>query len=136
MTSSRPYLLRAIYDWLVDNGLTPHLLVDAGVPGVAVPAAYVKDGQIVLNVSPSAVRSLELGNDLIRFEARFGGQPVTIWVPPHAVRGIYARENGQGLVFPDEPLADAAAAGDAPPEPDPEPPATPPRDRPSLKVVK
>lgn len=136
MTSSRPYLLRAIYDWLVDNGLTPHLLVDAGVPGVAVPAAYVKDGQIVLNVSPSAVRSLELGNDLIRFEARFGGQPVTIWVPPHAVRGIYARENGQGMAFPDEPPADAAAAGDAPPERDPEPPATPPRDRPSLKVVK
>ncbi len=136
MTSSRPYLLRAIYDWLVDNGLTPHLLVDAGVPGVAVPAAYVKDGQIVLNVSPTAVRGLELGNDLVRFEARFGGQPVTIWVPPNAVRGIYARENGQGMVFPDEPLADAAVAGDVPPERDPEPPATPPRDRPSLKVVK
>ena len=138
MTSSRPYLLRAIYDWLVDNGLTPHLLVDAGAPGVAVPAAYVKDGQIVLNVSPTAVRHLELGNDMVRFEARFGGQPVTIWIPPAAVRGIYARENGQGMVFPEEPKAEVAAtpAGDTPPERDPEPPATPPRDRPSLKVVK
>lgn len=137
MTSSRPYLLRAIFDWLVDNGLTPHLLVDAGVPGVAVPAAYVKDGQIVLNVSPTAVRNLELGNDLIRFEARFGGQPVMIWVPPAAVRGIYARENGQGMVFPDERQVEGAeVAGDAPPERDPEPPAPPPRDRPSLKVVK
>lgn len=137
MTSSRPYLLRALYDWLVDNGLTPHLLVDAGVPGVAVPAAYVKDGQIVLNVSPTAVRNLDLGNDLIRFEARFGGQPVMIWVPPAAVRGIYARENGQGMVFPDEsPTEGAEAAAGEPPERDPEPPTTPPRDRPSLKVVK
>jgi stringent starvation protein B len=126
VTSSRPYLIRAIYDWLVDNGLTPHLLVDAAVPGVAVPAAYVKDGQIVLNISPSAVRNLELGNDLVRFEARFGGQPVVIWVPPTAVRGIYARENGQGMVFPDEPRVDGTA-GESPPERDPEPPSAPPR---------
>jgi stringent starvation protein B len=100
--------------------------------------AHVKDGQIVLNVSPSAVQRLELGNDMIHFDARFGGQPMTIWIPPIAVLGIYARENGRGMVFPEEPAdesADASAAA-APPERDPEPPAGPPRERPSLKVVK
>jgi stringent starvation protein B len=132
VTSSRPYLIRAIYDWLIDNGLTPHLLVDADQQGVEVPRAHVKDGQIVLNISPSAVHQLELGNDLIRFAARFGGQPVTVFMPPAAVLGIYARENGRGLVFPEEPREET---GDEEP-PEPEPPAGPPRDRPSLKIVK
>jgi stringent starvation protein B len=132
VTSSRPYLIRAIYDWLIDNGLTPHLLVDADQPGVEVPRAHVKDGQIVLNVSPSAVHQLELGNDLIRFAARFGGQPMTVFLPPAAVLGIYARENGRGMVFPEETRE--GAEDDTPPEP--EPPSGPPRDRPSLKIVK
>ena len=134
MTPSRPYLIRAIYDWLIDNGLTPHLLVDADQPGVEVPRAHVKDGQIVLNIGPSAVHQLELGNELIRFAARFGGQPMTVFLPPHAVLGIYARENGRGMVFPEESREEAE--DDTPPEPEPEPPAGPPRDRPSLKIVK
>ncbi len=138
MTPSRPYLIRAVYQWLLDNGLTPHLLIDAEQPGVRVPVAHVKDGQIVLNVSPTAVQRLELGNDVIHFEARFGGQPMTVWIPPAAVLGLYARENGRGMVFPEE-LADEPAeqsAATTPPERDPEPPAGPPRERPALKVVK
>ena len=114
MTPSRPYLIRAVYQWLLDNGLTPHLLVDADLPGVRVPVAHVKDGQIVLNVSPTAVQRLELGNDMIHFDARFGGQPMTVWIPPVAVLGVYARENGRGMVFPEEtaeePGDEAAAA--------------------------
>jgi stringent starvation protein B len=138
VTPSRPYLIRAVYQWLLDNGLTPHLLVDAEQPGVRVPVAHVKDGQIVLNVSPTAVQRLELGNDVIHFDARFGGQPMTVWIPPIAVLGIYARENGRGMVFPEEPAEEAGgeAAASAPPEHDPEPPAGPPRERPTLKVVK
>lgn len=136
MTPSRPYLIRAVYQWLVDNGLTPHLLVDAEQPGVRVPVAHVKDGQIVLNLSPTAVQRLELGNDMIHFDARFGGQPMTVWIPPPAVLGLYARENGRGMVFPEEPAEEAAGGPEGPPERDPEPPASPPRERPSLKVVK
>ena len=138
MTPSRPYLIRAVYQWLLDNGLTPHLLVDAEQPGVRVPVAHVKDGQIVLNVSPTAVQRLDLGNDVIHFDARFGGQPMTIWIPPIAVLGIYARENGRGMVFPEEPADEPAeeSAATTPPEHDPEPPAGPPRERPTLKVVK
>lgn len=138
MTPSRPYLIRAIYGWLIDNGLTPHLLVDADQPGVEVPRAHVKDGQIILNVSPGAVHALELGNDMIRFDARFGGKPMTVWLPPASVLGIYARENGRGMVFPAEPVGEeeAETGPDGPPETEPEPPATPPRDRPSLKIVK
>jgi stringent starvation protein B len=134
VTPSRPYLIRAIFEWLVDNALTPHLLVDAEKPGVMVPHGYVKDGQIVLNLSPTAVRNLQLGNDVIRFEARFGGVPMTVTVPPPAVMGIYARENGRGMVFPDEP--EEGGEGPEPPEPAPEPPSGTPRERPSLKVVK
>lgn len=138
MTPSRPYLIRAVYQWLLDNGLTPHLLIDAEQPGVRVPVAHVKDGQIVLNVSPTAVQRLELGNDVIHFEARFGGQPMTVWIPPAAVLGLYARENGRGMVFPEEPAEEAPAQPEAAsaPERDPEPPAGPPRERPTLKVVK
>lgn len=138
MTPSRPYLIRAVYQWLLDNGLTPHLLIDAEQPGVRVPVAHVKEGQIVLNVSPGAVQGLELGNDMIHFDARFGGQPMRVWLPPAAVLGIYARENGRGMVFPEEPADETGAevAAETPPERDPEPPAGPPRERPSLKVVK
>jgi stringent starvation protein B len=142
VTPSRPYLIRAVYEWLLDNGLTPHMLIDAEQPGVRVPVSHVKDGQIVLNVSPTAVQRLELGNDVIHFDARFGGQPMTVWIPPPAVLGLYARENGRGMVFPEEPDEEPAekpgggAAASSPPERDPEPPASPPRERPTLKVVK
>jgi len=132
LNSSRPYILRALYDWIVDNDCTPHILVDATQPGVEVPTDYVKDGQIVLNVSPTAVIDLHLSNHLVTFNGRFGGRPTDVAFPVAAVLGIYARENGQGMVFePDEP-----------PEP-PEPPADGPgseesaaQKRPSLKVVK
>jgi len=116
MTSSRPYLIRALYDWIVDNAYTPHLIVDAEQPGVAVPRSYVRDGKIVLNVAPRAVSDLVLGNDAIAFSARFGGTPMAVSIPVAAVEGIYARENGQGMVFPVDdseppPGPDATGAG-------------------------
>lgn len=102
MTSHRPYLLRALYEWIADNGLTPHLLVDATRPQVMVPSHAVKDGRIVLNVAQRAVAGLEMTNDLIRFSARFGGVSHTVSVPVSAVLAIYARENGQGMALPPE----------------------------------
>ena len=124
MNSSRPYIIRAIYGWIVDNDCTPHLLVDVDYEEVDVPQSYVTDGQIVLNISPSAVVGLEMGNDWVQFNGRFGGVATDIGGPIRAILGIYARENGQGMVF------DAAEEPDDPPEP----PAG--RGRPSLKVVK
>ncbi len=104
MTSNRPYLIRAIYEWIVDNGMTPHLLVFADHPGVAVPRQYVEDGKIVLNISPIAVRGLVIGNDEITFSGRFGGTPMDVVVPVGQAGAIYARENGKGMVFaPEEP---------------------------------
>lgn len=151
MTSSRPYIARALYDWIVDNNCTPYILVDAARNGVEVPREYVKDGQIVLNVSPSAVRALHMGNDIITFDGRFGGEALTIVVPLDALMAIYARENGQGMVFEVEPYhADEVGEEEVQPgleavTPGPkvvesEPPSEdkPPRKpgRPSLKVVK
>jgi len=101
MTSSRPYLLRAMYDWIVDNGMTPHILVNTGVAGVQVPPAQVKDGKIVLNLSPGAIRGLDLGKTHISFSARFGGVPFTVNAPVDSVLAIYARENGKGMLFPE-----------------------------------
>ncbi|MGB0723484.1 MAG: ClpXP protease specificity-enhancing factor [Gammaproteobacteria bacterium] len=114
MSSTRPYLLRAIYQWIVDNGLTPLILVDATLPGVEVPGDFVDDGRIILNISPGAVRDLDLGDEIVGFNARFGGTPWQIWVPLPAVQAVYARENGRGMVFAEE-------EGDPPPtspEPD------------------
>lgn len=108
MTSTRPYLLRAMHEWIVDNGMTPHLLVDATVDGVAVPPQHVEDGSIVLNAGPTAVRDLELGNEWVSFSARFAGVAQEIFVPIAAVQAVYARENGQGMFF-GEPQAGAAA---------------------------
>ncbi len=102
MNSSRPYLLRALYEWVVDNGCTPHIIVDATVPGVVVPEQFVKDGQIVLNLSPSAVIELELGDDRVSFNGRFGGRPTDVFIPMTAILGVYARENGQGMAFEPE----------------------------------
>jgi len=102
MTSSRPYMLRAIYQWIVDNDHVPHLMVNALHPEVVVPHDFAKDGQIVLNIAPSAVRYLELENPHVSFEARFGGVPMQIYVPMAAVMGIVDRDSGQGLMFPDE----------------------------------
>lgn len=102
MTSHRPYLLRALYEWIADNSLTPHLLVDATRPNVQVPRHAVKDGRIVLNVAQRAVAGLEMTNELIRFSARFGGVSHAVSVPVSAVLAIYARENGQGMALPPE----------------------------------
>lgn len=108
MTSHRPYLLRALYEWIADNGMTPHLLVDATRPHVQVPTHAVKDGRIVLNVAERAVAGLQMSNDVIRFSARFGGVSHAVSVPVSAVLAIYARETGQGMALPEETLADAA----------------------------
>jgi len=125
MRSSRPYLVRALYEWIVDNDCTPYVLVDASLPGVDVPQQYVKNGQIVLNVSPGAVANLHISNDDISFRGRFGGVAIDVRAPINAVLGVYARENGQGMVF------------------EPEQPQPPPEDeprggggKPSLRIVK
>jgi stringent starvation protein B len=103
MKSSRPYLARALYEWLLDNELTPYLVVDATLPGVEVPRQFVQNGQIVLNVAPTAVRDLFMENQAIGFNARFGGQPMQVMIPTPALIAIYARENGAGMVFGHEP---------------------------------
>ncbi|MDF3934383.1 ClpXP protease specificity-enhancing factor [Pseudomonas citronellolis] len=135
MNSSRPYLVRALYEWIVDNGCTPHILVNAEFPGVRVPPGYASDGQIVLNVSPTAVRHLQMDNEAVSFEGRFGGVAQNLYIPSQAVMAVYARENGQGMVFDleppvpadDEELQDDGGPTDEPPRPS---------GRPSLKVVK
>ena len=121
MTSSRPYLLRAVYEWITDNDLTPQIVVDAQQEQVRVPTAYVREGKIVLNISSTAVRGLSLGNEWVEFSARFGGTPRDVVVPVRAVLAIMARENGTGMSFTDP--------GDDRPPPES-------RRRPSLKVVK
>lgn len=103
MNSSRPYLVRALYEWIVDNDCTPHLLVNAEYPGVQVPPGFASDGQIVLNTSPSAVRHLHMDNQAVSFDGRFGGVAHTLYIPAAAILAIYARENGQGMVFDMEP---------------------------------
>ncbi len=102
MTSTRPYLMRAFYDWIADNKMTPYILVDADAQDVGVPDQYVVDGQIVLNVGGSAVRELQIGNTMVSFSARFGGTPFEVRVPLQAVKAIYAKENGKGMVFSDD----------------------------------
>ncbi len=128
MTSSRPYLIRALYQWIVDNGLTPYVLINAAHPGVQAPQQYVQNGRLVLNVSPSAVHGLLISNDLIEFSARFGGVPMSVVIPTDAVSAIYAKENGQGMLFNEED------GGNVPPEPQSPTGGRP--GRPNLRVVK
>ena len=125
MTTSRPYLVRAINEWILDNEMTPHLLVDIEGDGVEVPAQQGQNGKIVLNISPAAVDSLNLGNDAISFRARFGGIATEVYVPVDSVLAIYAKENGRGMVFNDD--------GD---EPEPGDGGKPSSKRPALKIVK
>ncbi|WP_103880023.1 ClpXP protease specificity-enhancing factor [Vibrio hangzhouensis] len=156
MTPRRPYMLRAFYDWLVENDLTPHIVVDAMLPGVRVPQEFIQDGQIILNIAPRAVGQLELGNEAITFHARFGGRPHSVIVPLYSVQAIYARENGAGTMFepedaylsieeeeltePSLPKGLSVASESEQPElneeqdGDDEPPK--PKGRPSLRVVK
>ena len=159
MTPSRPYLVRAIYEWLVDNDATPYLLIDATNPMVRVPPQHIKDGKIVLNAAPHAVKDFFIQNDGISFSARFGGVPMMISAPMVAVLAIYARENGQGMFFdsneefgdqttpqeeqPTAPalvaapvLASATAATEKNTDDSDETPRAKPTGRPSLSVVK
>ncbi len=144
MTSNQPYLLRAFFDWIVDNDLTPYIVVDATNEVVEVPQEFVKDGQIVLNISPSACVNFYLDKDGLSFQARFSGQPRRISMPCHAVLAIYARENGAGTVFAAEPVEESTAADTPSPviseaKSDAEvPPQAPPKPtgKPNLKVVK
>jgi len=124
MKSKRPYLLRALNEWILDNGMTPHILVDAGDPGARIPREFVRDGKIIFNISPQAVVDLVIAGDTLSFHARFNGRPFDVCVPTHAVLAIYARENGKGMVLPPEE-ADATPA-------DPSKPGK----KPTLKVVK
>jgi len=129
MTPSRPYLLRAIHEWIIDNDLTPHILVDASVPGAVVPMQYVEDGKIVFNVAPRAVNTLQMRNDAVEFEARFGGNPMHVYIPIGAVLAVYARENGKGMIFSDEEGTEPTPPDDGTPE------GNKPK-RPSLRIVK
>ena len=136
MTSSRPYLVRAMYQWIVDNGMTPYLLVDASVEGVQVPAEHVQNGKIILNIAPMAISALQLGDDDITFSARFSGQPFAVIAPVEAVLAVYARENGQGMMFSEDDGAVSSEDGsDDGPDDDPDNPPERPK-RPSLRVVK
>lgn len=127
--SKRPYLIRAMHKWMGDNGHTPHIVVDASVDGVVVPGEHIKDGKIILNISFSAAQNLEMTNAAVSFRARFSGTPFDVWVPITAVREIYAKETGQGMIF---------SHSESQPEPpdDPEERDRSPSDRSHLTVVK
>lgn len=112
MTSNRPYLVRAISEWIIDNHLTPYLLVAAD--GAQVPEQYVKDGKIVLNISPVAVKGLEINNSDITFSARFDGSPFYLMIPIENVIAVYAKENGMGMLFPEEEAGIEEQTGDKP----------------------
>lgn len=134
MRSSRPYLLRAIYEWIVDCGLTPHLLINGETPGVEVPDVARKGDKVVLNVSPTAVRDLIMDNELVTFVARFGGVSRAVSVPTVAVQAVYARENGRGMMFPDEDELGMEGDGNSDDNGSDDPGPRP--GRPNLKVVK
>lgn len=142
LTSTKPYLIRALHEWCVDNGLTPHLLVAVNAQ-TRVPMAYVKDGEIVLNLNYSATKDLLIGNEAITFSARFSGVSINLYVPMDAVRGVFARENGQGMFFEvdvEESFAaeESAPSKGGPPEIEAEMPekTLPATKKPSLKLVK
>ena len=137
LPSTRPYLIRALYDWCTDNGFTPYVAVKVD-GSVQVPREYVQGGEIVLNVSMDATSALKLGNEFIEFKARFGGQARDISVPISRVMAIYARENGQGMAFPvsDEPSPEVKATAASPEGDEPPPPPSSAGARPALKRVK
>ena len=146
MRSNRPYLLRAFFDWIVDNDCTPYIVVNAHYPGVEVPQDFVTDGQIVLNIAPRAVSSFEMNNDYLQLSTRFSGMPIDIHLPVGAVMGIYTQENGQGMVFepedpdetpPEPPKGSKMVLTDAE-KPSKKSPKKPPagKSKPSLRVVK
>lgn len=123
MTSNKPYLIRAFYEWIADNGLTPYIQVRANTPGCIVPQEYVRDGMVVFNIAMSVVNGLTLGNDMIEFKARFSGVSRHLYIPVAAIAAIYAKENGQGVPFPEEAVSSSAES---------QPPR---RGKPHLKLV-
>lgn len=154
MTSSRPYMLRAIYQWIVDNGCTPYLLVDAGQEGVQVPAQAIQDGKVVLNLAPQAIANLDMGNQDIAFLTRFSGVSMQVRVPVEAAKALYAQETGQGMMFQDDAMpggqapgaaasatsdtgsASAAGSEESVETPEAEEPAKPKKGPPHLRVIK
>jgi stringent starvation protein B len=130
MTPLKPYLIRSIYDWILDNQLTPHLLVDAEHPNAVLPMQFVQDGRIILNIRPQAVEALDLGNEAIEFNTRFSGKSTYVKAPVGAVLAVYAKENGKGMVFESDDYDDNEPL---PPEPPP-PPLT--KEKPKLRIVK
>jgi len=123
MSSSRPYLVRALNDWINDNSMTTHVVVDANIDQVVVPREFVEAGKIVLNISPTAIQGLSIENDFISFSARFSGKSMDVFIPVNAVLAIYAKENGQGMVFTDEPDSpNPPSEPDGPDGPDDKPP--------------
>lgn len=153
MTTRRPYLIRAFNEWILDNGMTPYLSVNADYEGTVVPREYVVDGEIILNISPSSVRHLELGQEYVLFDARFSGRSFQITIPVKAVLAIFAKENGEGMAFVYEQGADpdvqhtrelsihsendSSEKSNKSEDEDPiEPPPTSPGGRPKLKIVK
>ncbi|MBT8048133.1 MAG: ClpXP protease specificity-enhancing factor [Xanthomonadales bacterium] len=129
MTSNRPYLLRALYEWIADNSMTPHILVEAGAEGVDVPDQAVQKGKVILNIDQAAVRELDIGNEWLIFKARFSGSDYRVTVPIEAVLAIYSKENGQGMMF-------AQDDEDGPPMNPDDGPGEKPGKRPHLKIVK
>lgn len=132
MTPSRPYLIRAIHEWILDNDMTPYVLVDVNEPGVQVPMEYAEDGKIILNLSPVSVDGLVMNNDRVAFNARFGGKAMSVEFPIAAAMAIYARENGRGMAFSEEDTDPPDGPADGPSGNGP--PQT--GGRPSLKIVK
>jgi len=128
MTSNRPYLVKAIYEWIMDNGMTPHVVINALDENVLVPHQYVDEGRIILNVNPSAVQELVIDDECVMFSARFGGKPYNIYAPMHTIIGIYSAENGEGMSFSEDESA--------PPPKKPDDDTPPPRKKPTLRVVK
>jgi len=128
MTPLKPYLIRSIYDWILDNNLTPHLLVNAEDPNAVLPQQFVQDGRIILNIRPAAVEALSLGNDAVEFNTRFSGKSTYINAPIGAIMAIYAKENGKGMVFEIE-----ESQNDEPPPP---PTEKSQKSKPKLRVVK
>jgi stringent starvation protein B len=128
MTSLKPYLIRSIYEWILDNSLTPHLLVDAEDSDAILPKDFIEEGKIVLNIRPEAIQGLTLGNEEIQFNARFSGKAMHIITPINAVLAIYAKENGKGMIFDQDEQDDET--------PPPSPPEKKAHPKPQLRVVK
>ena len=136
MNSSRPYLIRAMYEWINDNELTPYIVIDATKPGSQVPEAYVEDGRIVLDISPEACRGLHLENDRVVFSAKFSGVAEQIFAPPSAILALYAKENGRGMIFSEDGELEEDSGGSDLPPPSTSDDTQAKNKKPRLRVVK